>query len=190
MQVSGGTPRFSSDRRIEYLTPGFAVNVHGVHASVNTPQCRGADFISVVIMGAATTRNARTQITCLIHSYPFLSFSFSFFLSFYSHACIRTFTHNSHTSIQALMCLLGQCILITFFCHWSVVYNSRISLWIPRSSFARINLHIVCLLYIYRRHEIRYSSHISTFLCIHRPPTIPTPFFLTEEVSVCIRNLR
>ncbi|KAH9169380.1 hypothetical protein EDB89DRAFT_1481701 [Lactarius sanguifluus] len=94
-------------------------NVHGAHASVNTPQCRDVGSISVVIMGAATTRNPRTQITSLIHSrlrssFPcfFLSFLPFFPVIFFPCMHTHTFTHTQQT-IQALMCLLGQCILIT-----------------------------------------------------------------------------
>jgi hypothetical protein len=49
------------------LTPDL-VSVPGGHASVNTPQCRGVDFINVVIMVEGINGNLRMQITCLLHS--------------------------------------------------------------------------------------------------------------------------
>ena len=57
-----------SDQWIGLQTP-VAVSVHGAHSSVNTPQCCSVDSISIETMGAATTRNLKMQITCLICSY-------------------------------------------------------------------------------------------------------------------------
>ncbi|KAH9053577.1 hypothetical protein EDB87DRAFT_208246 [Lactarius vividus] len=78
-------------------------NVHGAHASVNTPQCRGVGSISVVTMGAAITRNPRMQITSPIHSCLRSSFP-SFFLSFHSFfpSPLLSFPMHAHAHIYPL----------------------------------------------------------------------------------------
>jgi hypothetical protein len=62
-------PSSDPDRvgEIGELTP-VLVSVHGARASVNTPQCRGVDFINVVTMAEVITGNPRMRIMRRLHS--------------------------------------------------------------------------------------------------------------------------
>ncbi|KAH9037437.1 hypothetical protein EDB83DRAFT_1753965 [Lactarius deliciosus] len=174
--VSG---RSHAERRPWEALTRRATSVHGVHASVNTPQCRGVGSISVVIMGAATTRNPRTQITSLIHSrlrssFPcfFLSFLIlPFLLSFPMHAHAHIYPHPTNDS--GFNVSIRSMYLDRFAFVIGRLYIMLASL-VSRSGFPVCSLALICTSSVYCiyivdtvLHEIRFSSHISTFLCIH-----------------------
>jgi hypothetical protein len=103
----------------------FSASAHGVRASVNTPQCRGVVFISVVTTAGVTTGNPRTQIMCRLHS--------SHWYPHRPHAYTRM--HIPTFSVSFGHCILNSIFFSLSASQSSVVYNARIlthcPLWIP-----------------------------------------------------------
>ena len=145
------------------------------------------------------------QITCLIHSYLRSPFPFSFLSPLFSYHSVRTHTH-AHIYPQLTQAHddsgFNVSIRSMYLGHFAFaigrLYIMLVSL-VSRSGFPVCSVALICTSYVYCiyivdtvLHEIRFSSHISTLLCIHSHPLFsdrrssPTLWFRNLRGLLCL----